>query len=99
MNDNAPETLPRGDELYCFLDKERPCDAGCMAYMTIPSENTKLDGGQAHCVLIDSASKAGNGLHILAAVGGAMVRDQRIKDADAKRASGANKIPNPMGGG
>jgi hypothetical protein len=95
MSENGAETLPKQDELYCFLDKERPCQADCMAFMTVAADNRQLDGGQAHCVLLDGVTK----LNVLAAIGGAMVKDQRQRDADSRRAAAGSPMPpNPLGG-
>lgn len=100
-DESGPKHLPVQDELYCFLNRDRPCGADCMAYKSMPDENRHLDPSQAHCVLVDSAEKAGHGLQVLAAVFGAWIKRQKIKEADDKRAAaiGEVKPPTPVGGG
>lgn len=98
--ENGPKHLPVENELYCFMDHDRPCQADCMAYKTMPDENKHLDPGQQHCVLLDSVEKAGHGLQVLAAVFGTWMKKQQTKEADAKReaAMSGARPPAPTGG-
>lgn len=77
-----PEVLPEGDELYCFLNKDRPCGGDCMAYKTIPDRNEQLDSAQPHCVLLNATEKAGRGLHVLSAVFGTWMKDRKAAESE-----------------
>lgn len=44
------------DELVCFLDKERPCDPSCIAYVEVIEQNKgPLSRSQQCCTLLVSA--------------------------------------------
>jgi len=82
------ETLPQGDEVYCFLNQGRPCSAECIAYKTIPDRNEQLDTAQPHCVIVNALEKTGRGIHVLSAVFGTWMKDIRAK---AEKEASANQ--------
>lgn len=96
MGDDG-QMLPE-ESLYCFLNSDRPCGADCMAFKTVGQNNERLDSAQQHCVLLSSVERGGNGLNVLAAIAGVWIKDQKIRDADARRTAGAPPPPNPLGG-
>ena len=79
--------------LVCFLDKDRPCGADCMAYTEQP-EGQDYQGKQwANCMLLVNAHRGGKHLTILASVGGELVKKAKNEAADRLR---TNQPPPPV---
>lgn len=96
--------LPDGDVVYhpdmkedgpssglcCFMDKERPCGADCMAFLTDPPSKDDYVGQQwSHCHLLVNAHRVGKHLVVLAQVGGELLHKQRVHAADQARSTQA----------
>jgi hypothetical protein len=95
---NPEPTIPH-ERVFCFLDKDRECGADCLAYKTVPEQNTELDTLQPHCALIDNVSRGARALWIVAAVAGDWIKGLRRYEADKARAESVKTtVPDPMGG-
>ena len=92
---------PQKDKVFCFLDQARFCGPDCIAYKTIPDalgvNPSPLDSAQMNCVLICSAERVGIYAGMLASSANNALKQQAVRDADAKR-GGPPSPPNPLGG-
>ena len=85
----APE-----NELYCFLDSARPCQAECMAYLPVRPEGEDYQQAPfSSCMILVNLHKIGKHHVALAQAGANLVRDGRNKAADQAR----NNQPLPPG--
>jgi hypothetical protein len=74
--------------LFCFLDKERPCTAECMAYLgagELPPGEDYQDKQWPRCHLLVNAHRAGKHLVVLASVLNGMSTKMRNEAADRAR--------------
>lgn len=81
-----------GGGLYCFLDKERPCDVTCMAYIAQPDGPDYQDQQWANCLLLVNAHRGGKHLIVLASNSGELVKKAKNEAADRAR---AQQLPPP----
>lgn len=95
----APDTLPKEDQVFCFLDATRPCSAECTAYKTTVKFSPFLDPHQQNCMLLQSVERAGRSLNALASIIHSMAGkveklqvDEKNRAMDEQRAK-ATKTP------
>jgi hypothetical protein len=78
------EPTPDG-QLYCFLNKERPCGADCMAFEAAPVGEDYRDKQWGNCLLLVNAHRAGKHLVVLASIGADLLKRTKNAAADAAR--------------
>jgi len=100
----APDTLPKENKVFCFLDANRPCSAECSAYKTAVKFNQFLDPGQQNCVIMQSTERAGRSLNAIASLIHNMVEatekaqvDEKNRVMDEQRAKAASPPQDPRG--
>lgn len=88
-------TLKEGEEggLDCFMDKERPCTASCMAWTPVPEGPDYKDQQWANCMLLVNAHRGGKHLVVLAQVGSKLAEKARTDAADRAR---SEQTPPPV---
>ena len=73
------------DELYCYRDGSRVCNASCMAYISPPEGSDYKDANWACCLLLVAAHKTGKHLTVLAQESVARSRQAKNEAADRAR--------------
>lgn len=83
---------PEPDQLFCYRDAARPCNASCVAFLGFGDEATEVSGGKVvplpgsvgRCSLLVSAHRMGKHLTILAHQVSAVATLLKTNDLDRK---------------
>jgi hypothetical protein len=86
------EHKPEPDQLFCYRDASRPCNASCVAFLGFGEEPTEivkgstvpLPGKTGRCALLVSAHRTGKHLTILAGEVAAIGKIIKTNDLDRK---------------
>jgi len=75
------------NQLYCFLDETRLCNAACVAWKTHPKESqrSELSEFQTHCVLLHNVERLGRNVTIAASALSSSVTREKTREADERR--------------